>query len=71
MERRERDARAILAFEAGVAVISEDMERRVLEASYIFRDGLEETQENISVIRKELDVDELLVEGDMAYVEVR
>lgn len=69
-ERRERDTQAIKAFEAGVAAISEGMEKRVLEASYALRDGLEEAEQAVAAVRRELDVDERLVEGDMAYVEV-
>ncbi|CAM9400850.1 unnamed protein product [Ectocarpus fasciculatus] len=68
-ERRERDARAVQTFEAGVSAISEDMEQRVLEASYALRDGLEEAEEAVATIRAELDVDDQLVQGDMAYVE--
>eukprot|EP00904_Undaria_pinnatifida_P004042 jgi/Undpi1/13639/HiC_scaffold_9.g03293.m1 len=68
-DRRERDARAIKAFDAGVAAISEDMEQRVLEASYALRDSLGEADDAISATRKELDVDGILVQGDMAYVE--
>ncbi|CAN0179979.1 unnamed protein product, partial [Ectocarpus sp. 8 AP-2014] len=67
--RRERDARAIETFEAGVSAISEDMEQRVLEASYALRDGLEEAEEAVATIRAELGVDDQLVQGDMAYVE--
>lgn len=70
-ERRERDARAIKTFEAGVAAISEEMEQKVLEASYALRDGLEEAEQAVATVRGELDVDDRLVEGDMAYVEVR
>lgn len=69
-ERRERDARAVRTFEGAVAAISEDMERRVLEASYTLRDGAEATEEAVAAIRKELDIDDRLVEGDMPYVEV-
>lgn len=69
-ERRERDARAIKTFEAGVAAISEEMEQNVLEASYALRDGLEEAEQAVASVRAELDVDDRLVEGDMAYVEV-
>lgn len=54
----------------GVAAISEDMEQRVLEASYALRDSLGEADDAISATRKELDVDGILVQGDMAYVEV-
>ncbi|CAM9256084.1 unnamed protein product [Ectocarpus sp. 12 AP-2014] len=68
-ERRERDARAIETFEAGVSAISEDMEQRVLEASYALREGLEEAEEAVATIRAELGVDDQLVQGDMAYVE--
>ncbi|CBJ30237.1 conserved unknown protein [Ectocarpus siliculosus] len=68
-ERRERDARAIETFEAGVSAISEDMEQRVLEASYALRDGLEEAEEAVATIRAELGADDQLVQGDMAYVE--
>ncbi|CAB1112029.1 unnamed protein product [Ectocarpus sp. CCAP 1310/34] len=68
-ERRERDARAIETFEAGVSAISEDMEQRVLEASYALRDGLEEAEEAVATILAELGVDDQLVQGDMAYVE--
>lgn len=69
-ERRERDARAMKTFEAGVAAISEEMEQKVLEASYTLRDGLEEAEQAVATVRGELDVDDQLVEGDMAYVEV-
>lgn len=69
--RRERDARASEDFEAGVVTISEDMERRVLEASYRLRDGLEEVEEAVSIVRRELYMDHRLVEGNMAYVKVR
>lgn len=69
-ERRERDARAIKAFEAGVAAISEEMEQKVLAASYALRDGLEEAEQAVAAVRAELDADDRLVEGDMAYVEV-
>lgn len=70
-DRRERDSQAIKAFDAGVAAISEDMEQRVLEASYALRDSLGAADDAIAATRKELDVDDLLVQGDMAYVEVR
>lgn len=70
-ERRERDTQAIKTFEAGVAAISEEMEKRVLDASYALRDGLEEAEQAVAAVRGELDVDERLVEGDMAYVEVK
>lgn len=53
-----------------MAAISEEMERRVLEASYAIRDGLEEAEQAVAAVRGELDVDERLVQGDMAYVEV-
>lgn len=53
-----------------MAAISADMEQKVLEASYTLRDGLEEAEEAVSAIRKELGVDDRLVQGDMAYVEV-
>lgn len=69
-ERRERDARAIRTFEGALAAISEEMEQRVLEASYALRDGLEAAEQAVTAIRKELDVDDLLVQGDMPYVEV-
>lgn len=46
------------------------MEQRVLEASYALRDGLETAEQAVTAIRKELDVDDLLVQGDMPYVEV-
>ena len=70
-DRRERDSQAIKAFDAAVAAISEDMEQRVLESSYALRDSLGAADDAISATRKELDVDDLLVRGDMAYVEVR
>lgn len=70
-DRRERDSQAIKAFDAGVAAISEDMEQRVLEASYALRDSLGAADDDIAATRKELDVDDLLVRGDMAYVEVQ
>lgn len=69
-ERRERDTQAIKTFEAAVAAISEEMEKRVLEASYTLRDGLEEAEQAVGAVRGELDVDEKLVQGDMTYVEV-
>ncbi len=69
-DRRERDAQAIKAFEAGVATISEEMEQRVLEASYALREGLEEAEQAVNAVREELNVDDCLVQGDMAYVEV-
>lgn len=69
-ERRERDARAIETFEAGVSAISEDMEQRVLEASYALREGLEEAEDAVATIRAELGLDDQLVQGDMTYVEV-
>lgn len=69
-DRRERDAQAIKAFEAGVATISEEMEQRVLEASYALREGLEEAEQAVATVREELGVDDRLVQGDMAYVEV-
>lgn len=47
------------------------MERRVLEASYALRDSLGAADDAIAATRKELDVDDILVRGDMAYVEVR
>ncbi|CAM9316736.1 unnamed protein product, partial [Laminaria digitata] len=68
-DRRERDSQVIKAFDAGVAAISEDMERRVLEASYALRDSLGAADDAIAATRKELDVDDILVRGDMAYVE--
>eukprot|EP00903_Cladosiphon_okamuranus_P015016 g13894.t1 len=68
-ERRERDARSIKTFEAGVAAISEEMEQKVLEASYALRDGLEKAEEAVAAVRAELDMDDRLVEGDMTYVE--
>lgn len=46
------------------------MERRVLEASYRLRDGLEGVEEAVSVVRRELYMDHRLVEGNMAYVKV-
>lgn len=69
-ERRERDALAVKTFEAGVAAISEDMELRVLEASYTLRDGIEEAEKAVALVRAEMDMDDRLVQGDMAYVEV-
>ncbi|CAM9524177.1 unnamed protein product, partial [Sphacelaria rigidula] len=68
-ERRERDVHAIRRFEAAVAAISEEMERRVLETSYTLRDDLEGIEQAVTVTRKELDDDDRLVEGDMPYVE--
>ncbi|CAM9313803.1 unnamed protein product, partial [Hapterophycus canaliculatus] len=68
-ERRERDALAVKAFEAGVASISEDMERRVLDASYTLRDGLEEAEKAVAAVRAAMDIDDQLVQGDMADVE--
>lgn len=53
-----------------MAAISEEMEQKVLEASYALRDGLEEAEQAVADVRAELDVDDRLVEGDMAYVEV-
>lgn len=53
-----------------MAAISEEMEQKVLEASYALRDGLEEAEQAVANVREELDVDDRLVEGDMAYVEV-
>ena len=47
------------------------MERRVLEASYRFRDGREEVKEALSTVQRELAMDSRLVVGDMAYVQVR
>ncbi|CAM9618005.1 unnamed protein product [Scytosiphon promiscuus] len=68
-ERRERDALAVKAFEAGVAAISEDMEQRVLEASYALREGLEDAERAVADVRAEMDVDDRLVQGDMGHVE--
>lgn len=70
-ERRERDACAVRRFEGVVAAVSEEVESKVLEASYKLRDGLEATEEAVAVIQKELEIDEHLVLGDMLYVEVR
>lgn len=70
-ERRQRDARAIEVFEAGVAAISERMEQHVLDVSYTLREGLEEAEGAVNVIREELGRDDVLVCGDMEYVEVR
>lgn len=53
-----------------MAAISEEMEQKVLEASYALRDGLEAAEQAVASVRAELDVDDRLVEGDMAYVEV-
>lgn len=53
-----------------MAAISDEMERRVLDASYALRDGLEVAEQAVAAIRKELDVDDLLVQGDMPYVKV-
>lgn len=53
-----------------MATISEEMEQRVLEASYTLREGLEEAEQAVAAVREELDVDDCLVQGDMAYVEV-
>lgn len=69
--RRERDTRAVTSFEAALGDISERMEQRVLETSYALRDGLEAAEESISSIRKELDIDEQLMQGDISYVEVK
>lgn len=53
-----------------MATISEEMEQKVLEASYALRDGLEEAEQAVATVRGELDMDAVLVGGDMAYVEV-
>lgn len=46
------------------------MERRVLQASYHLRENLEAIERSVSSIRKELDIDEQIVEGDMVYMKV-
>lgn len=71
VDRRDRDAQAVKEYEAALVEVSEEMERRVLDASHAFRERHELVGDAISSLQKELDDDHRLVTEDMSYVEVR